>query len=130
MIDEEFIESIRETRKKWAEAENELKRIKSSRPFNQVSVSSVYGALTAIGASTDAKLLVIVYLFTPEVLAGVAMRRGYREFISTLFGYKSGCAISKRMKNLMFRYKNYKNFRIESDKGIGIAENVLKSIKK
>lgn len=129
MIDEKFIEEIRSTWENWKAASNKLKRIKNNRPFNAVTVSSVYGALTAVGLSKDAKLFAIVYLFTPEALVGPRMRPGYRDFISSLFGYKTSCAVSVRMKSLMFIYKNYKDFRAEVDKGVQVAENVLKNVK-
>lgn len=130
MIDEKLIEDIRTTWESWKAASNKLRRIKTNRPFNAMTVSSVYGALTAIGLPKDVKLFVIVYIFTPEVLVGVRMRPGYRDFISSLFGYKTSCAVSIRMKSLMFTYKNYKNFRAEADKGVSVAEKVLQCLKK
>ena len=130
MIDEKFIEEIRSIWEEWKEAGEKLNRIKNGRQFNKIDISSVYGALTAIGISSDAKLFAIVYIFTPEVLAGIKMRKGYRTFISYLFNYNNGCNLSNRLRNLLFTYKNYKEFRAEADRGVTVAENVLKNIKK
>lgn len=83
-----------------------------------------------MGYDKDVKLFVITYIFTPEVLAGVKMRTGYREYISSLFEYKTGCAISRRVKNLMFNYRNYKDFKAKANEGVAMAEKVLENMKK
>lgn len=130
MIDEAFINQIQETWIQWKALSAELRRVKYNRPFNQITISSVFGALTAMGYDKDVKLFVITYIFTPEVLAGVKMRTGYREYISSLFEYKTGCAISRRVKNLMFNYRNYKDFKAKANEGVAMAEKVLENMKK
>lgn len=130
MIDEEYIKNLKNAWRRLKDAQNKYYELRKARNFSKVKVASVYGALTAIELSKDVKLFVIVYIFTPEVLSGMKMRRGYRDFIKNLMGCQSGSYVSKRLKNLMFYYHNYNEFREEVNRGIETAERLLESEEK
>lgn len=122
MIDIEKIDSIRRT---IAEYKLTMFRVRKSFRMNESpseeKISQVYGILSAIEICESAKMLVIVYLFTPEVLLGMRMRKGVRRFIALLFGFKNDISVSRKLRNLMFYYRNYVDFRSEVDQGITIA---------
>lgn len=128
MIDEEKLKKIRDLFNERDRVMKEMKSIIASGSMNQVTLSCIYGALTALNTERDVKLFAIIYLCAPEVLIGRKMRVGLRSFLSNLFGFQTPSAISIRCRNLMFRYRHYREFRAGADSAISKAEEILAAV--
>lgn len=126
MIDTEKIERIRSLFTSRRQIDREIGDAMRPVVSNRTALSFLFGALSAVGTGRDVILFVLLYLSAPEVLAEQKMRNGLRSTFATLFGYKSGSAISIRSRHLFFRYKTYKGFRSEVDKAVERADRFLK----
>lgn len=56
-------------------------------------------------------LFIVLFLFAPSVLAGGRLPNGIRTEISGVFPDVSPCVISNNIADVLFIYRNYKDFR-------------------
>lgn len=56
-------------------------------------------------------IFIILYLFSPGTLAGGKIKAGLREEMSRVLGIQSKTVISNNLDDIMFLYRNYKDFR-------------------
>lgn len=125
MVDLAKIERLQELMSERKKINSEIYSIIGNEPkFEDISV--VFAVLTSLDIERDVKLFVLLYIYTPEVLAGQYMRRGIRWLLAILFGYRSGSAISVRARDLLFRYRTYKDFRTEVDAAMQKTDDFLK----
>lgn len=129
MIDTEKIERIRSLFTSRRQIDKEINNTLHTRVRSATTLSFLFGALTAEGIGRDVILFVLLYISAPEALAEQKMRKGLRGTFATLFGYKSGSAISVRLRDLFFRYKTYKGFRKEVNNAMEKADDFLATFK-
>lgn len=110
--------------------EREIRDALQTEILDKTQISFLFGALTAIDTERDVKLFVLFYVSAPEVLAGQKMRRGLRSTFATLFGYKTGSAISMRSRDLLFRYQTYVSFREKVNNAMEKAEVFLEAYRR
>ena len=58
-------------------------------------------------------LFIVLYIFSPSVLAGGKMPRGLRDEISNVLGLHSKSTISDNCSDILFLYQNYAKFKNE-----------------
>lgn len=56
-------------------------------------------------------IFIVLYLFSPDALAGGKIKAGLREEMSRVLGIQSKTVISNNLDDIMFLYRNYKDFR-------------------
>ena len=114
------LKSIREQKSRLSERENEL-----SRPFlsDYSFIPTLYVWFKEILANRDCPpnpesvnqrkkfLFIILFLYSPSVLAGGKMPDGLREELCRTLGMNTGSTISKNCADVVFLYQNYKDFR-------------------
>lgn len=114
------LKSIREQKSRLSERENEL-----SRPFlsDYSFIPTLYVWFKEILANRDCPpnpesvnqrkkfLFIILFLYSPSVLAGGKMPDGLREELCRTLGMNTGSTISKNCVDVVFLYQNYKYFR-------------------
>lgn len=127
MFDTKKIERIHTLAISRQQINEEMREELRPKVRSKTTISFLFGALTAAGVARDVILFVLLYLSAPEVLAEQNMRRGLRNTFATLFGYKSGSAISVRSRNLFFRFRTYKDFRDDVETAIEKAEAFLET---
>ena len=103
-----------------SERENEL-----SRPFlsDYSLIPTLYAWFKEILANRDCPpnpesvnqrkkfLFIILFLYSPSVLAGGKMPDGLRDALCRMLGMNIGSTISKNCADVVFLYQNYKDFR-------------------
>ena len=114
------LKSIREQKSRLSERENEL-----SRPFlsDYSLIPTLYAWFKEILANRDCPpnpesvnqrkkfLFIILFLYSPSVLAGGKMPDGLRDALCRTLGMNTGSTISKNCADVVFLYQNYKDFR-------------------
>ena len=114
------LKSIREQKSRLSERENEL-----SRPFlsDYSLIQTLYSWFKEILANRDCApnpesvnqrkkfLFIVLFLYSPSVLAGGKMPDGLRDTICRTLGMNTGSTISKNCADVVFLYQNYKDFR-------------------
>ncbi len=60
-------------------------------------------------------LMVALYLYSPQTLAGDRMRFGLRDKLSELFGLGTSTPISDNCIGILFNYEKYRDFRRDVD---------------
>lgn len=121
MIDFTRIANIKTLHK---QAEDAMARVEAAeRPMlmDWSLIADAYYAFTAFvaekGKSPDDYtkrrqfVFIILYLFAPKVLAGGKMPTGLRDRICDVLGLNARSALSNQVKDLMFFYQEYKDFR-------------------
>lgn len=58
-------------------------------------------------------IFIILFLYTPNTLAGGKIRRGVRDKLAEVLGYKSPTAISNFSSSIMFVYKTYDEYQAD-----------------
>lgn len=56
-------------------------------------------------------LIIVLSLYSPLSLSGGRVVTGIRDRVAELFGYNSPSGVSNNMRNMMYMYEHYKNFR-------------------
>ena len=56
-------------------------------------------------------LFIVLFLFSPSVLAGGRMRNGVRKSLEEVFPNVKPCTISNNLADVVFLYQQYKDFR-------------------
>lgn len=118
------LKSIREQKSRLSERESEL----SSPVIHDVSlIPEIHGWFKDIlsgrccPACTDSVLqrkkflFIVLFLFSPGVLAGGRLPNGIRHQLSRVFPKISPCVISNNIADVVFLYQNYKDFRQDID---------------
>lgn len=114
------LKSIREQKSRLSERESEL----SSPVIHDVSlIPEIYGWFkdilsdnccpSCIDSVLQRKkfLFIVLFLFSPSVLAGGRIPNGIRHELSGVFPEISPCVISNNISDVVFLYQNYKDFR-------------------
>lgn len=114
------LKSIREQKSRLSERESEL----SSPVIHDVSlIPEIYGWFkdilsdnccpSCIDSVLQRKkfLFIVLFLFSPSVLAGGRLPNGIRHELSGVFPEISPCVISNNISDVVFLYQNYKDFR-------------------
>lgn len=114
------LKSIRGQKSRLSEREREL----SSPVIHDVSlIPEIYGWFTdilsdkcrpsCIDSVLQRKkfLFIVLFLFSPSVLAGGRLPNGIRNELSSVFQRISPCVISNNISDVVFLYQNYKDFR-------------------
>lgn len=73
-------------------------------------------------------IFVVTMLYSPSTLAGGKLSFGIRTQLSQILQYKSPTSISNVIPNLMFLYRNYKNYRERVDTAFEHIYKKLKSL--
>ncbi len=128
MVDFDKLNRIRELMDERDRVVREIRKITCERAMSNESMACIFGALTAIGIERDAKLFILIYMNSPEILVGRKMRKGLRNILACLFGMNSGSAISIRCRNLMVLYNNYSGFRKDVERGLEKATEILQTM--
>lgn len=118
------LKSIREQKSRLSEREREL----SSPVLHDVSlIPKIYGWFkdilsanccpSCIDSVLQRKkfLFIVLFLFSPSVLAGGRLPNGIRMELSRVFPNVSPCVISNNIADVAFIYQNYKDFRQDID---------------
>ena len=118
------LKSIREQKSRLSEREREL----SSPVLHDVSlIPEIYGwfkdilsancCTPCIDSVLQRKkfLFIVLFLFSPSVLAGGRLPKGIRHELSRVFPKLSPCVISNNISDVVFLYQNYKDFRRDID---------------
>lgn len=128
------LKSIREQKSRLSERENEL-----SRPFlsDYSLISTLYAWFKEILANRDCPpnpesvnqrkkfLFIILFLYSPSVLAGGKMPDGLRDALCRTLGMNTGSTISKNCADVVFLYQNYADMRRDVD---GIYEGIMQRL--
>lgn len=128
------LKSIREQKSRLSERENEL-----SRPFlsDYSLIQTIYVWFKEILANRDCPpnpesvnqrkkfLFVILFLYSPSVLAGGKMPDGLRDALCRTLGMNTGSTISKNCADVVFLYQNYADMRRDVD---GIYDGIMQRL--
>lgn len=60
-------------------------------------------------------LFVIIYIYCPNVLVGDPMPKGFRRELKELLNVRANTVISNHSRDLLFLYRQYRDFREEVD---------------
>ena len=71
-------------------------------------------------------LFIILFLYSPSVLAGGKMPDGLRDALCRTLGMNTASTISKNCADVVFLYQNYADMRRDVD---GIYENIMQRIR-
>lgn len=114
------LKAIREQKSRLSEREREL----SSALLHDVSlIPEIYSWFKDIVAETDHSpnpdgvmqrkkfLFIVLFLYAPSSLAGGRLPNGIRVELANVFPDVSPCVISNNIADVLFIYRNYKDFR-------------------
>lgn len=129
MVTKEFssiaeLKAIREQKSRLTEREREL----SAPVLTDLSlIPEVYGWFREIQTERDCPpnpesvtqrkkfLFIVLFLFSPSVLAGGRLPNGIRTELAKVFPRLHPCVISNNISDVVFLYQNYKDFRQDID---------------
>lgn len=130
MVTKEFssiaeLKAIREQKSRLTEREREL----SAPVLTDLSlIPEVYGWFREIQTERDCPpnpesvtqrkkfLFIVLFLFSPSVLAGGRLPNGIRTELAKVFPHLSPSSISHNIEGVVFLYQNYKDFRHDIDR--------------
>lgn len=108
---------IREQKSKLSDRETELVQARINDYSLIPRVKDLYFRfLSDTGRKYNRKILlfVLLFLFSPSVLAGGRLSKGFRRELSKIFPDIRPCVISNDISDLFFQYQHYKDFREEA----------------
>lgn len=129
------LKSIREQKSRLSERENELA---SPELKDLTLIPKIYGWFKEMLAGRDCPpnpesvtqrkkfLFIVLFLFTPSTLAGGRLPKGVRAALAEVLSEVSPCVISSNIADILFIYKNYKEFRSDIEE---VYEGILNRLR-
>ena len=126
-IDIGKIAALRKLRAKVNELSIVMKELGEPMLYDLTLLPKIHKAYESVfirrGCAEEAKavrnrkkfLLIALYLYSPEALAGGRMRVGLRKKVSELFGLSTSTPISDNCSGLIVQYRAYADFRRDVD---------------
>lgn len=114
------LKSIREQKSRLSERENELSAPVLSdlelipviyEWFKEVLSEMAFPSLVECVTQRKKFLFIVLFLFSPSVLAGGRMPNGVRKGLEEVFPNVKPCTISNNLADVVFLYQQYKDFR-------------------
>lgn len=114
------LKAIREQKSRLSERENELSAPVLSdlelipviyEWFKEVLSEMAFPSLVECITQRKKFLFIVLFLFSPSVLAGGRMPNGVRKSLEEVFPNVKPCTISNNLADVVFLYQQYKDFR-------------------